>query len=111
MWLKQKLINWALKRINISITPEDVFRIDKQGAIWLGNEKIEEMELRSLQGEIKALENMRLWRVLNETVRYNSVRMAVHEAQNWEQVIAGKMSLWVLGVFEDVIARIKRNMV
>lgn len=109
--MKRLLTNYFLRNIIGVISPDEVINYDNKGQIFIGKNLITKQELKTLQSEIKALESMELWKYMNETVRYHAVHKAIHEATNFEHVLAGKMALWTLDLFNSIINVIKNKSV
>ncbi len=82
---------------------QDILLVSKEGAIFLGGEKLTQQDLTNLQAEIKSLKQFKIWRILQETLRHKAVEKAITQSENWEQVLSGKMMLHSLGVMKSVV--------
>ncbi len=80
-----------------------VLTVTQDRKILLGSEVITETELRNLQGEAKALKNMRIWLILQETVRQKAIEMGFVQAETWERTMSGKMMLHNLGILKSIV--------
>lgn len=85
------------------VDPFAVVTITQDRKIMLGSEQITETELKNLQAEAKVLKNMRIWHVLQETVKQKSIQMGFVEAETWERTMSGKMMLHNLGILKSVV--------
>lgn len=63
-YIKSKLLRYVVR----VVVPENVVH-DVKGVLYLGKEKVTMQELRSIQAEIKALDNMRIWSIINESIK------------------------------------------
>ncbi len=81
----------------------DILLVSKEGAIFLGGEKLTQADVQNLQQEIKSLKQFRIWRILQETLRHKAVEKAITQSENWEQVLSGKMMLHALGVMKSIV--------
>lgn len=80
----------------------------KNGKVFVGGEALVEAEINKLQAELKALEEFRIWNIMQETIRQKAVEKAVLHSENWEQVLAGKMMIHNLGIIKSILEVIKK---
>jgi len=80
----------------------------KNGKVFVGGEALAEADINKLQAELKALEEFRIWNIMQETVRQKAVEKAVLHSENWEQVLAGKMMIHNLGIIKSILEVIKK---
>ncbi len=104
--MKQALINWFFGKI-ISVTnPHDIIRKDK-GNIYLGGKIITKPEHDSLISEIKALEKMRVWSIINETVKQAAFERGWKNSKTIEELNCAKVEYRTLEVQQSIINVIK----
>ncbi len=101
--IKKLLRRWVLRDILCSVNPFDVLTVTKNGLILLNGEQIAEAELKQLKGEVGALKEFMVWRVLNQTVRQKAIEMSMYQSTSFEQVLSGKLMLHVLGLQESIM--------
>ncbi len=104
--MKQRLINWFFGRIIKVTNPNDVIRQDA-GKIYLGTKMITEQERKSLISEIKALENMRIWSIINETVKQAAFERGWKNSTTIEELNIAKTEYRTLEVQQSIINVIK----
>lgn len=80
----------------------------KNGKVFVGGEALVEADINRLQGEVKALEEFRIWNIMQETIRQKAVEKSVLHSENWEQVLAGKMMIHNLGIIKSILEVIKK---
>ncbi len=105
--MKQRIINFFLRDVLKVVIPEDVIQNDKQGNVYLGGNKITDQELRSLIAEAKALENMRIWSIMNETVKQLAYEKGWKNSTSLEHLNTAKTEYHVLDLQQSIIKTIK----
>ncbi len=104
--MRQKIRNWLLSNIVKVILPQDVIR-DVKGILYLGTKPIAPEELKSLISEAKALEKMRIWSILNETIKQLAYEKGWKNSQTMEELNTAKTEFYILEVQESIIKVIK----
>lgn len=112
--MKQRIINYLLRNFARVIIPDDVIsdvKDPKTGAssIYLGSQKITDAEVRSLVAEAKALESMRLWSIINETIRQRAFEKGWNSSTTMEQLNTAKTMYHVLDVQNSIVKIIRRK--
>ena len=100
--------NGLLKNLLCAVVPEDIFLIDKSGKIYLGGYAITDKELKSLQEEISYLEKTRIWGVLTNTIANDARQRMFENAISFDDMRAGKMTLYAIALMKKVINLIKK---
>lgn len=104
--MKQRIINFLFRKLLNAVVLEDVLKeFDKK--LYIGGKEIGEIELRSLISEIKALENMRIWNIINETLKYEALDTGWNKSTNIDQLNTGKTIYYTLDVQRSIIKKIK----
>lgn len=106
--MKQRILNFLLHHFGL-VTDEDVILQDK-GNLILGGKPISQDEIKQLQAEIKALESMRLWKILNETLKYEAFVRGWKNSTKMEDLNAGKIIYHTLDVQNSIIKIIKNSL-
>ena len=104
--MRQRIINWLLKNVVRVVIPDDVIRSDKT-KLFLGTKEITEQEVKQLQAEIKALETMRLWSILNESIKQVAYERGWKDSTTMEHLNAGKIQYNTLETQASIINIIK----
>jgi hypothetical protein len=84
------------------VNPHNILRAEN-GRVFLGDHQITEPEVKNLQTEIKLLGQMRIWQIFQETIKQRAIEKSVLHSDNWEQVLAGKMMIYNLGIQKSVV--------
>ncbi len=105
--IKRWLKNWVLKDLLLQVTAEDVFTYTPQGKLFLDGKQLTDGEVKSLQGEIKFLEETRIWKVYQETISQQAKDRMFEKAQSYEDMFSGKLLLKNLEIMRDINKIIK----
>lgn len=109
MNLKHLILGWALRDFVGSVDLGKVVSCDdRTGVVKLGGEQISKEELRRLKAEAAAMREFALWKVMTETLKQKAIEKAVVNSTDFEQVLAGKLMLHAVGIFESVIKAVER---
>lgn len=104
--MKQGIINWFFGRVISVIKSDDIIR-QEPGKLYLGSKLITEAERKSLISEIKALENMRIWSIINETVKQSAFERGWKNSKTMEELNIAKTEYRVLEVQQSIMNVIK----
>ena len=104
--MKQRIINWLLSNTVKVVLPEDVIR-DVKGTLYLGKTQITPEELKSLVSEVKALERMRIWSILNETIKQLAYEKGWKNSQTMEELNTAKTEFYILEIQASIIKTIR----
>ncbi len=105
------MMRTLLKKIG-PVDPDDVIAADpmkvKGETKWiikLGSKRVSDMEAQALQKEVEHLRHMRVYKLLTETLRYQSQKRMFKDfdASNAEIYTAGKFLLHAIGTLEYIV--------
>lgn len=101
------------KTIPVKINnPYDIIREGKgrdgKNAIYLGRELITDPEKRTLVAEAKALVSMRLWSVLNESIKQLCYERGWRDSKTIEELNIAKAMYSVLDTQQSIVDKIIR---
>ena len=105
--MRQWIKNLLLKRVVGITIPNDVIR-DVKGTLHLGELPLSQQELTALNAEVKALEKMRIWSIINETIKQKCYEKGWQNSTNIENLNIAKAEYAVLDTQASII-RIIRN--
>jgi hypothetical protein len=79
-------------------------RPDAKGVyhLHIGGSPLKDADAKQLKAEADSLLRMRLWTIMQETVKQRAIEKAVLNSENWEQALAGKMMLHDLGLIRSI---------
>lgn len=98
----RRLKNWLLKELVLQVRAEDVFTYSPKGVLYLAGNPLTEGEIRSLQSEVRLLEETRLWKVYQNTLSEQAKDRMFEKAQSYEDMWSGKLMLKNLEVMRDI---------
>lgn len=98
----KRIKNLLLKELLLQVVAEDVFTYSPKGALFLNNELLSESEIRSLQNEIKFLEETRIWKIYQNTLSQQAKDRMFEKAQSYEDMFSGKLMLKNLEIMRDI---------
>jgi hypothetical protein len=104
--MKQKLINFLLHKILNLVVQDDVLKVDK-GIIYIGKNKLEDIELRALIAEAKALEGFYLWKILNESIKQDAMNRGWNNATSIEELNSAKTIFYTLDLQNSIVKLIR----
>jgi hypothetical protein len=103
--MKQRIKNYLLRSIVKVIIPDDIIRV-KNNQVYLGSQVITEQEKKTLQAEAKALESMRLWSIMNESIKQLCYEKGWRDSTTLEQLNISKSMYSVLETQRSIVERI-----
>lgn len=102
--MRQWLIKYLLRSVVRVSIPEDVLRQDKKtGAILLGGIALTDIEKRALNAEAKAIKNMRIWSVINETIKQQCYERGWRDSTTIEHLNTAKIMYNVLDTQQSIV--------
>lgn len=106
--MKNRLINWLLRKTLNAVVLEDIITTDK-GILKIGGRVPERTELQALQAEAKAMEGFQLWKIMNETLRAEAIDRGWNKSASYEDLKSGKLMIYSLDVMESIIKVMKNK--
>ena len=106
--MKQRIKNWLLQSMLGAVIVTDVATEDK-GTLVLGGKIATIDELRSIVEEVKALESMRLWSILNETPKQKALERGWNKSTTLEELNTAKTMYSTLELQQSIIKLIKKQ--
>lgn len=106
--MKQRILNFLFKYVAFVTVPDDVIT-DRKGVLYLGDKPLDEIELRNLEAEVKAFESMRLWSILNETIKQKAYERGWKRSTTMEELNIAKAEFAVLETQASIIKVIKER--
>lgn len=104
-----RLKNYLTKHLFCVVSPEDVIRTTKDGRILLGNEQISQIELHALQEEVRFIQACRVWKIVNETLKYDALERSFSKSTSFDDLKTGKLMLLNLEVMNNTFNLIKNK--
>lgn len=112
------LKNYLLKGLLCTPVAEDIITIEKVGlngymepmyAIKLGGQQISDIQKRNLINEVKALEQMEVWKIFQSNLTEEARKMMFENAKTTDDMFAGKMILYSMSLIKNIVESIKNS--
>lgn len=116
--MKQRIINYFLKYLLCSVSPEDIIytinpqeslKVGKPAGLYLGSELISPEELKMMKQEAIALENMKIWTVMQETIRADAMKRGFENATSFDDLKTCKLMLYNLDIINSTLKVIRNK--
>jgi hypothetical protein len=95
--------------INAVVIDDVITQSKTDGKIYLGGKEITEQEKRTLVAEAKALEGLRLWSIINETIKKEAMDRGWNKSTSLEDLNTGKTIYYVLDLQRSIVEIIKKK--
>lgn len=103
------MINFLAKHLYRTITERDLLRQNKSGRLFIGDKMLNREQEENIREEAERLQNSVLWKLLVLDVKHNALQKTLHKAETIDDVIAGKLMLYIIDVIETRLSSLKRR--
>lgn len=107
--MKQLVKNWLFHSLLGAVTLDDVIVEIPGGKIKIGNKDVTLIELRNLKSEVNAIENTRLWQLMNETVKQKAFERGWLKSKSLDELNTAKTMYATLKLQDSIIELIKKQ--
>jgi len=97
-FFQKLLINFIVKNLFNGITEDDILRIVSREVVFYKGKKLPQEDVERIKNEAERFIKSPLWRYLHDEVRYQANLRMFNKSQTVDDILAGKMALWVLEV-------------
>lgn len=104
--IKHWIYNWLFNYLTKPVILEQIITIDNVGRVKIDGKIITPNELRDLQEQVRALQTMRLKTILFTLPKALAQDKMFTSAQNWDDMLIGKMMLYNVSVQENAMLAI-----
>ena len=94
-WYDKEVLTAAVAGFYNTIGTDDILR-EVNGKWMVGEKEVDDSIKQAMIGEAKTLLNMRLWKVLQNDIKYRANKQMFLESQSEIDLIAGKLWLYTL---------------
>ena len=106
-WLRRKTINFVVKHLFRGITEEDVLSSDGKGGIMYKGQTLDKQSKEMIASQASQIDDMFLWRILQDEIRYQSYKQSFKKSESSEQMIFGKAMIHNLALLDKKIKNLK----
>lgn len=101
--MKQRIINWLLRKLLNAITLDEIVTSDKAGVVMIDGKPINPAEMKSLLAEAKAMSGFRLWSLMSNTTKHHAEEKIFNKSINMDDIRFGKAMLYNLSLQQSII--------
>jgi len=114
---RKRLMNWLVKDLFRMVNQEDVLRVvtptesTLEGinpGIYYKGKILDRDSMASLQGEAEKWDKSVFWKMLSNELKYKSGQRMFYASKSEDDLMGGKMGLWVIEVIEQKLKEIAR---
>lgn len=101
-------------KLDLLINPDHILDAKKTTdglVLYLNGRQLEPEEIGRLKGEMDLLRPTLLWSIMSETVKQKAIVKAVLDSKEWEETLAGKMMLHVVGLQLSILDLIEKAII
>jgi hypothetical protein len=108
--MKQRIINFLLRKLLNAVTIDEIISNQpKTNILLIDGNPVSQMELQSLQAEVKTLEKLRVWEILTHTLKSRAERRIFNESVHIDDIRFGKAMLYDLSLWKSILDSIKNH--
>jgi len=105
-WLQKRLINILAKNLFNTVTEDDILKV-RQGGVYLRGRKLDKDTLAALQEDAEKYSESTLWKIISNEVKQVSNLRMYEKGTTSDDILAGKIALYVLEVIEKIQKRLR----
>ena len=106
--IKNKILNYILRHLFNAIMIDEVLRTNKQGQLIVGGRPLENAEIVSLQIQVDALRNWKLWQYLMADLKYLANQHMYDNSTCIDDLTFGKAMLYNINIIEKKMKNLQR---
>lgn len=103
---KHKILTRAVKKSFNTVCSDDILKVADNGKWLYEGRELTEIEVQHLKETAENFKNSRLYKVLDKELKYQSNRRMFIDSQNVNDLVAGKLLLFLWDVVKTRLKRI-----
>ena len=116
-FLQRRFINWLVKDLFNTIDENDILMIDDKynrlgeiisQKVYYKEKEVEPERMSQLQDDAERFRKSLIWRLLRDEVVYRANEKIYKKSMNIQDIIGGKMALWVVKIIENKLKQIEQ---
>lgn len=104
-----KVLTQTVAKLFNTLGPEDILRQGTDGTWFVQGKAITENEKQQLVAEAQHLLNTKLWKVFRADVQYQANRKMFIESKTIDDLVAGKLCLYLLDIIQTRLNSMSRG--
>ncbi len=106
-FLRKKFIDWLIKDLFVVIDERDLFFSDN-GVAYFGGKPLSQEDYEHLRRDAERFKKSYLWSVLSRRLKWEATDAIANKSQTEDDIISGKLILYIVKVIENVIRDITK---
>ncbi len=103
---KHKILTRAVKKSFTTVSEDDILKVITDTKWLYGGRELSETEVASLKEQADSFRNSHLFQILEKDLRYQANRKMFIESRNTEDLVAGKLLLYLWDVVKTRLKKI-----
>lgn len=108
-WLRRKLVRFIVKDLFNLVDGEDILRVDTRGGIIFRGQVLPKEEVEAIKRDAAHFRDSFLWKALTNEVKYIANKRMFEKSQTLDDILAGKLLLYILDVLENKIKQLSNR--
>lgn len=108
-YLRKKCINFLARHLFDTIIEEDLLRRNGRGHLEIRGVELPREKEDLLKEQATALLNSTLWTYIKTDVKHHAIQKTLHQSQTMDDVISGKLMLYLIDVIETRLDNLRRD--
>ncbi len=104
--LRKKFIDWLVKDLFIVVDERDLFYVES-GVAYFGGKPLAPEDYERLRMDAERFSRSYLWTILSRRMKWEATDAIANRSQNEDDIVGGKLLLYLVKVMENVIKQIK----
>ena len=105
--LRKKFIDWIIKDLFVVIDERDIFYTEN-GVAYFGGKPLAPEDYERLRTDAERFRKSYLWQVLSRKLKWEATDAIANRSKTTDDIVGGKLLLYLVKVIENVIDQITR---
>ena len=106
---RERVLTESVAKLYNTIGSKDILHVDEKGQ-WIFQGKIVDRKIYELLiAEVRTLEKMKLWKILETDIKYQANRMMFTESKSENDLIVGKLWLYTFDCMKTRLESLKQG--
>ena len=105
-WLRKKFIDWLIRDLFVVVDERDLFYVE-DGVAYFGGKPLAPEDYERLRVDAERFRRSYLWSVLSRRMKWEATDKIANKSQTVDDIVGGKLLLYLVKVIENVIDQIK----
>lgn len=109
-WFQRRFINFLVRGLFNTISKDDILRVERQPIgvkVFIGSKELPKDNVLKLKQDAQVFEESVIWKILSNELKHQANLRMFEKSKTVEDIVAGKMLLYLVDVVEMKIAELK----